>query len=278
MLQGPVPSWKLFGTPGSGNGAGGTSFGLPRFRKAVFTTRFPFAVVQLTDNQVPLEVELTAWSPFEPGDADSSEPAGGRLGIPFHEPHRRAGRGGLLVQRQELRGDRREPAGREGRAGRLPALGRRRKGRPLGRTGAVGHGERPGVRVNCAWFRGGWFDPLTMAWKDVAEGACFDRPAVSSGGPSPGATLFVPLAIGPHQAATVVLRLAWYAGQTNLSQGKTPPQPGAAGEHLMHRPWYAGRFAGIDEVTAHWRQQYDALRARPGVSATASTTARCRRK
>ena len=72
VLQGPVPGWKLFGAPGSGNGAGGTSFGLPRFRKAVFTARFPFAAVQLTDSQVPLEVELTAWSPFEPGDADSS--------------------------------------------------------------------------------------------------------------------------------------------------------------------------------------------------------------
>jgi len=32
VLEGQVPAWKLFGNPGTGNGAAGTSFGLPRFR------------------------------------------------------------------------------------------------------------------------------------------------------------------------------------------------------------------------------------------------------
>src|SRR3974377_1409063 len=34
VLEGPVPAWKIYGAPGTGNGAGGTSFGLPRFRNA----------------------------------------------------------------------------------------------------------------------------------------------------------------------------------------------------------------------------------------------------
>ena len=33
---------------------------------------------------------------------------------------------------------------------------------------------------------------LTMAWKDIASGACFDRPPITEGGASPGASLFVP--------------------------------------------------------------------------------------
>ncbi len=36
VLEGPVPSWKIFGAPGTGNGASGTSFGLPRFASASF--------------------------------------------------------------------------------------------------------------------------------------------------------------------------------------------------------------------------------------------------
>ena len=47
VLEGPVPTWKIFGAPGAGNGAGGTSFGLPRFASASFRVRFPFATVTL---------------------------------------------------------------------------------------------------------------------------------------------------------------------------------------------------------------------------------------
>ncbi|HEY6554772.1 MAG TPA: GH116 family glycosyl-hydrolase, partial [Vicinamibacteria bacterium] len=72
VLEGPVPRWKLFGPPETGNGAGGKSYGLPRFASASFLCRFPFATVTLSDPKQPLEVEITAWSPFEPGDADGS--------------------------------------------------------------------------------------------------------------------------------------------------------------------------------------------------------------
>lgn len=32
VLEGPVPSWKIFGAAGTGNGASGMSYGLPRFK------------------------------------------------------------------------------------------------------------------------------------------------------------------------------------------------------------------------------------------------------
>jgi hypothetical protein len=72
VLEGPVPGWKIFGSPGAGNGAAGTSYGLPRLAEASFKVRFPFATVSLSDGKLPLKVEITGWSPFEPGDADSS--------------------------------------------------------------------------------------------------------------------------------------------------------------------------------------------------------------
>src|SRR5947207_6898474 len=73
-----------------------------------------------------------------------------------------------------------------------------------------------GAKVNHAWFRGGWWDPLTMAWKDVAEGACYQRAPITEGGSSPGATLFVPFQVEPGASKTIALRLAWFVGQTNL--------------------------------------------------------------
>src|SRR5512137_3173515 len=37
VIEGQVPEWKKFGRPDSGNGSGGTSYGLPRFEDATFT-------------------------------------------------------------------------------------------------------------------------------------------------------------------------------------------------------------------------------------------------
>ena len=70
VLEGQVPTWKLFGPPQTGNGAGNRAYGLPRFMDAEFQARFPFGMVRLSDPALPLDVEITGWSPFEPNDAD----------------------------------------------------------------------------------------------------------------------------------------------------------------------------------------------------------------
>ena len=63
---------KNSGNPDSGNGSGGTSYGFPRLECRRFIARFPFANIELKDNDIPFEVELTGWSPFIPTDADNS--------------------------------------------------------------------------------------------------------------------------------------------------------------------------------------------------------------
>ena len=72
VVEGPVPAWKRFGLKDSGNGSGGATWGLPRFGHARFQARFPFATVTLEDREMPLKVEIEAWSPFEAGDPDGS--------------------------------------------------------------------------------------------------------------------------------------------------------------------------------------------------------------
>ena len=72
VLEGPVPRWKLYESPQAANGGEHRTWGLPRFREASFEVLFPFGTVRLQDDKLPLKVELTGWSPFEPGDADSS--------------------------------------------------------------------------------------------------------------------------------------------------------------------------------------------------------------
>ena len=72
ILEGPVPGWKIFGNPNTGNGGGEHSYGFPRFQKAKFEAKFPFGKVILEDDDIPMDISITGWSPFIPADEDNS--------------------------------------------------------------------------------------------------------------------------------------------------------------------------------------------------------------
>lgn len=262
VLEGPVPPWKIFGAPGTGNGAGGTSFGLPRFASASFRTRFPFAIVTLADDRSALTVEITGWSPFEPGDADNSSLPAAALEYRFTNRSDKLQEAvfsfnarNFMVVGRNAQAVRTAPGG-------FVLWGAGTTDKPHEESAFSVTVTEPESKVNHAWFRGGWFDALTMAWKDVAEGACYDRPPVARGDAAPGASLFVPFRIEPGASKTILLRLAWYAGRTILRLGKDPTRAVLAASQSAetYRPWYTGRFADIQEVTAYWKDHYEELR------------------
>ncbi len=261
VLEGPVPTRKLFGPPGTGNGAGGATYGLPRFASATFKTWFPFGTVSLADPGVPLEVELTGWSPFEPGDADNSSLPVAALEYRFTNPSRAPLDAVFSFNARNFMGLDRNPQAVRPIEGGFMLWGGAPKERPWEEGAFSATVSEAGAKVNHAWFRGGWFDPLTMAWKDVAEGACYDRAPVVEGGHSPGASLFVPFQLAPGTSRTITVRLAWFVGGTNLHVGKNPQaQSTEPQEAASFRPWYAGRFTDINSVSFYWREHYGELR------------------
>lgn len=259
VLEGPVPSWKRFGLKDSGNGAGGMTWGLPRFGRASFLARFPFGTVSLEDDTVPLKAEITGWSPFEAGDPDASSLPFAALEYRLTNTTARALEGVFSFSARNFMAV--EKADRAVRAipGGFVLWGAGTADKPWDEGAFCVRTTDPGAGVNHAWFRGGWFDDLTLAWKDVEEGACFDRPPVTEGPPSPGASLFVPFALAPRATKEVVVQLSWYVGRSPLRVGEDPPDESPAGE-WRYRPWYAERFPGIEEAAGHWRDRYAELR------------------
>jgi uncharacterized protein (DUF608 family) len=263
VLEGPVPDWKKFGQGGSGNGASGAAFGLPRFRTATFRARFPFATVALVDRDVPLDVEITGWSPFEPGDADNSSLPVAALEYRFANKTGKTQQAVFSWNARNFMAQGQNTNVVKPRLGGfvLSCVAPKERGWEEGAFSATV--SEPGVKVNHTWFRGGWFDSLTIAWKDIADGQCFERPPVAEGSASPGGTLFAPFTLAPRASKTVTLRFAWHVGQTNLRIGKDAASKGGAGSgEDGYRPWYAGRFANIGEVTSYWRDHYAELRTK----------------
>jgi len=263
VLEGPVPARKIFGPPGTGNGAGGTTYGLPHFTSSTFNARFPFGVITLSDPKVPLDVELTGWSPFEPGDPDNSSLPVAALEYRFTNRTRASMEAVFSFNSKNFMASRDTPQAVRPIQGGFILWGGGHKDRPWEEGAFSAAVSDPTVKVNHAWFRGGWWDALTMAWKDVAEAAAFDRGPITEGGPSPGATLFVPFELAPGESKTVALRLAWYTGRTNLHIGKNfpgwTPEPDAP---TNFRPWYSGRFVDVNSVSFYWRDHYHELRER----------------
>ncbi len=273
VLQGPLSSWKLFGDPGSGRGSAHTNYGLPRFAEATFQARFPFANIDLQDPKIPLKVQVTGWSPFIPGDADNSSLPVAALEYQFTNPTSRTIEAVYSFNTKNFMSDKRFGGNVSSTKNGFLLSQLENKGKPW-RTGSfAAFVDDPDTKVNCAWFRSGWFDSLTMAWKDVQKGKYYDKAPPTEGNPSPGATIFVPFKLKPGQKKTIKLMLCWYVPESNLRVHKDPEikescdsdsacaSTDACGPKtpLNYKPWYSGRFKNITEVVDYWRDNYTDL-------------------
>ena len=259
VAEGPVPAWKRFGLKDSGNGGGGATWGLPRFGHARFEARFPFGTVTLEDGQAPLKVEITGWSPFEAADPDSSSLPFAALEYRLLNPTARLLTGVFSFNARNFMAVEKGEKAVHPIPGGFVLWGGGPKEKPWEEGSFCVRTSEAEARVNHAWFRGGWFDDLTFAWKDVEEGACYDRPPVSEGPPSPGATVFVPFTLAPGAAKTIAAQLSWYVGSSHLRVGDDPEGDEPA-EERRYRPWYTKRFSSIEETADHWRAHYAELR------------------
>ena len=206
VVEGPIPNWKYFGGPRTGNGAAGTTYGLPRFRDCEFSFRFPFCTVKLADEALPIRATITGFSPFTPGDADSSSLPAGALEYSFENKTSEPVDVVFSLNTRNFMGK-----GSVGAVDRGFILNG-----PDGAFAFVVDGEHP-VSVDHCWFRGGWWDALTVAWDNVQQGKVIDNPPV--GGGEPGASLFVPLKLAAGESKTVRLLTCWYVPTTGLKYG-----------------------------------------------------------
>ncbi|MCB9850612.1 MAG: hypothetical protein H6817_07895 [Phycisphaerales bacterium] len=263
VLEGPVPTWKVFGNPSTGNGATGTTYGLPRFADATFLARFPFATVALADADVPLRVELTGWSPFIPGYADDSSLPVGALEYRFtntgdapidavYSHHAKN-----FMATGKAGGDAILPTGN----GFILAQSPLEKTPEYAGSFAVFTDDDATV-VDHGWFKGGWWDALTLAWASVAAGRMVDNPP--SDGPTPGASLYVPFTLRPGESRIIRVMFAWYVPHTELHFGSSERADASSSECCTpperYVPWYAGKFASAGEIVTYWRTHYDRLR------------------
>jgi uncharacterized protein (DUF608 family) len=268
VLEGPVQTPHIYNQARFGNGGLDAGHeGLPHMESAEFKGEFPFAWVALKDRALPLQISLEAYSPFIPGDADAS-------GLPAaFVTYRLRNRSKRSLQIQfSFNVQYPEKAGLHGHEGsdlKGHQVQHRRQGATGGlyfdsdlpadhvrKTSIAVVSPRPAHKADCAWFRGGWFDALTMLTNDLLAGklksAAKSEPAI--GGRSRfGATLFWDLELKPGETAEIPLIYCWYAPNTELSHGQAPAEDcgdedSACATPTAYKPHYATRFADAWQV------------------------------
>ncbi len=224
VLETQVPTWKLFGPGGTGNGGSGKSYGLPRFEKGEFLPRFPFATLKLEDKDIPLKIEIQGWSPFIPTDEDNSSLPAGAMEYHFKNNSVKPVE---AVFSWNARNFIAEKNGRiiKSKNGFTLISQSEETSRGSGFTIFV---DDNNAVVDYCWFRGGWFDPLTILWKTIKNCGIKANPPVET--ESPGASIFVPFKLLPGEGKTITVNFCWYLPNSNLASGKAVPNGPAFGK------------------------------------------------
>ncbi len=276
VLEGPVPKVKIFEAQthggSAGNGLHGKNYGLPRFEDCTFESSFPVATIKLKDKDIPLSVQIKAYSPFMPGDDFNSCLPGATLEYLLTNTSdesleavyyfasfnfMREGDGAcvrsMLKDRPQMKGF----------ILSQPPLNEKHK---LGDFCAFVEDD---AYVDAAWFRGGWFDTFTMLWKDIQKGIYANKSRVD--GDSAGATLAIPFYLKPGESKVIRLHLCWYVPYSDIRVGTLKETDGcccggscsAQQENKpTYEPWYATVFPNIEAVCEYFATNSAMLKER----------------
>ncbi|MBV8899226.1 MAG: hypothetical protein JOY92_03825 [Verrucomicrobia bacterium] len=245
--------------------------GLPRFRTYSFEAAYPFGTVFLTDPEVPVGVQIEAFNPLIPGNADlSAIPVAvlrfvlvnrtqaivtasvcgtvqnfigedGSLGKP--KTNQNAIRKGPNLQGIFFRSD---GVNREAEQWGTMALATTSKEEATFRTG---------------WADLSWGNSLLDFWDDfLADGRLDDRD--SGGVDSPTASLAIPITIPPNSSGSVTFLLSWhFPNRLSWRVPERNPQTWD-GELRWIGNHYAGRYTDAWDVAVQVSRSLDELEKR----------------
>lgn len=192
--------------------------GMPRLERARFLGSYPFARLELSDSNVPLEISLEAFNPFIPtNDADSGLPVAVFF---WHITNRSAspvqasivgslqniagvqdfgGNANRFVTAERLRGIRMSTAGHPPDAAQYGSLALTTTARDVIHT--------------ARWDGNEWFDAQSLFWNTFAETgrlAAIDDSGRSEDGRTHTGSVGAALSLAPGERATVPFIIAWH--------------------------------------------------------------------
>ena len=278
LIEGPLPYEKVYdqGLQGQGYRKAGHE-GMPRFDQAAFCGEYPFGYVLFADDEVPLEVQLTGWSPLVPLDAKVSGLPCAIMEYTLRNPTRKTVECELAYHLSHLA----EGLGHEKGMRNSVIAGRGvqftntdpANEATFGSASLTVVGHKPVIKA--AWLRApAWsYEPITALWREVSEGRfrANDGCDKDQDGRNGGSVL-VKLKLKPGEEAVVPFVITWYFPNVYDSPGaiKKPCDcEGKCEKTPAWQPWYSSQWKDAADVAEFVGTQYESLRARTAAFASA---------
>ena len=232
-----------------------TMAGFPHFREVIFNGEFPIATITFRDADFPAEVELTAFNPFIPLNADDS-------GIPAAFFEIKFKNGAENIKYTAIFSVRNRNSHSENKAvdcGGYPAI--RLGGTNTDETDsgdltiAIDRTEQ--VIMQQYWYRGGWCDGISTFWRELSDGTIKDRTYAEKGS-FDAASLGCEMELAPQETGTCRYVLSWnFPYYTKY----VPPLKDENGKVIPLVNYYAKLFAdstaSCQYSMTHWQKLYD---------------------
>ena len=278
LLEGPFPVEKIYdqGLQAQGYRHGGYE-GLPRFIRSHFQSGYPFGQIQLSDPTIPVEVQVTGWSPFVPLDEVASslpcaileytllntsrEPV--TCEFSYHLSHLAEG----ATTRSE--GTRNEVIPGKGVFFSNTELSSEES---FGSASVTTIGQRP--KIKGTWIRGGWFDAVSALWREVETGrftANDGQEGVGNSGRNGGSVL-VKVTLAPGEQVVIPVVITWHFPNSNQSYGGETSECQGGDCCCASPKWktfYSSLWKDARDVANYVHSHYESLRERTAAFQTA---------
>lgn len=275
LVEGPYPKEWIYnqGLKTQGLRIGGHE-GFPRFRDCEFAGEFPFGTLQLSDPNLPLRATITGFNPFIPGDVKNSaipcavmeytfENTGAtncEFEFSYHLSHLAPGAdvnnmplsvNTIMPGRGVFFSNQEEPDS--------PHFG-------SASISVIGHAPV----VKGRWFRGGWFDSLSVLWRELENGTFSANDGSTNGinrGRNGGSILLM-INLAPQERITIPILITWYFPNVDYSYGLCEDNINdcsacnCSGTQAVWQPYYAGQWQDARDVAAYVHEHYASLKQR----------------
>lgn len=255
VLESSVPKHYYFDAENAGNGLTGTNYGLPRFESGEFSSKFPFATIKLKDKSIPINVSLIGWSPFIPNDEDRSSHPYAALEYTFSNTSDQALE--LVYSFNAFNPVKTNDASGVNVIDNGMSF---YQDATLNQPFQEAHftiSALEDASIDASWFRGSWFDPLTMLWKNLSEGLVLSQHYGEDEARSPGSSLYIPFTLQPQGKKTITILMSWYVPFSEVRTGEAVKQYSAKD---YYQPWYTSVLNNATETHQGWTREYKQLR------------------
>lgn len=264
VLQGDYTKFYL-GQPGAGFGNGianTTMAGFPHFEKCEFRGEFPIANISLADKCFPGKVELTAFNPFIPQNADDS-------GIPAAFFEYAVTNDGTAPVDYVVAATAQAP--RE-KSLNVSVNGKGftgvRLGSELNKDGdvylrelTVATDETKDVARQEYWYRGMWYDAIETYWNNFTSPGMPEPRRYKQPGNNDHATVYVRKRAKPGETVKFRFVISWHCPYFTNWWNAMKDEEKASGIEEVMKDYYAYRFASSVESAKYALREWDRLYA-----------------